>query len=356
MKKRSIAGLIFRCLGIALGVIVLCAAALILWLTVCEYRPDAVETLPVSGDASDMLTPGKPVSILTFNTGYSGLGRGEDFFMDGGSMTRPAQKETVSAYLNGIAASIGDIVPDICLLQETDRRSTRSYGIDEAELLHSGFGGCAAFAYNYNCPFVPYPLPPIGRVESGLLTLSRYQVDEAQRVALPVPFRWPVSTANLKRCLLVERLPLSDGSELVLINLHLEAYDDGSGKEAQARMLIDILTSEYEKGSYVVAGGDFNQTFASAGADYPILDEGYWMPGEFPEELLPEGWQVAFDASAPSCRLLNKPYSGNRSDTQLYLIDGFILSPNVTLEQVKTIDLDFESSDHNPVLLEITLE
>lgn len=355
MKKRSIAGRIFKLLGIALGAVALCAVALIAWLTVCEYRPDAVETLDVLGGSGDILSPGETVSILSFNTGYAGLGREEDFFMDGGHMTRPDKRSDVTSYLNGIIDSIAGIDPDICLLQETDVHSTRSYGINEVRLISSGFGGCAAFAHNYKCPFVPFPLPPIGRVESGLLTLSRYDVEEADRVALPVPFKWPVRAANLKRCLLVERLPLSDGSELVLVNLHLEAYDDGSGKLAQARMLIDILTEEYEKGNYVVAGGDFNQSFASAGADYPMLSEDYWMPSEFPEELLPEGWQTAFDASAPSCRLLNKPYSGDRSDTQFYLIDGFILSPNVTLGQVKTLDLDFQYADHNPVYLEITL-
>ena len=355
MKSSGTARRIFMAVGIAAGVILLCAAALIIWLTVCEYRPDDVEPLSLEGSADAVITSGDTLSILSFNIGYAGLGCEEDFFMDGGSATRPDDRSDVEGYLNGIVAAINDIDPDICLLQETDLNSARTYGINENAVLHSAFGGSAAFAYNYKCPFVPFPLPPLGRVESGLLTLSRYDVEEADRVALPVPFSWPVRVANLKRCLLLERLPLSDGSELVLINLHLEAYDDGSGKLAQARMLIDILTEEYEKGNYVVAGGDFNQSFASAGADYPILSEDYWMPSEFPEELLPEGWQAAFDASVPSCRLLNKPYSGDRSDTQFYLIDGFILSPNVTLGQVKTLDLDFQYADHNPVYLEITL-
>ena len=48
---------------------------------------------------------------------------------------------------------------------------------------------------------------------------------------LPCPFSWPTRIANLKRCLLVERIPIADSDkELVLVNLHLEAYDDGEGK------------------------------------------------------------------------------------------------------------------------------
>lgn len=45
------------------------------------------------------------------------------------------------------------------------------------------------------------------------------------------------------------------------MNLHLEAYDDGEGKEAQTAMLLQILQEEYVKGNYVIAGGDFNQSF-----------------------------------------------------------------------------------------------
>ena len=42
-------------------------------------------------------------------------------------------------------------------------------------------------------------------------------------------------------------------------------------------------------------------------------------------------------------------------NTQYYVIDGFIISPNVRLEFVKTLDLGFENSDHNPVHIQVTL-
>ena len=38
------------------------------------------------------------------------------------------------------------------------------------------------------------------------------------------------------------------------------------------------------------------------------------------------------------------------------MIDGFILSPNVSLSAVETMDLGFHASDHNPVLLEAVLQ
>lgn len=130
---------------------------------------------------------------------------------------------------------------------------------------------------------------PSVRCKSGVLTLSAYQPAQAQRQSLPVPFKWPIRVANLKRCLLVERIPVADsGRELVLINLHLEAYDDGEGKAAQTRQLLDFIHQEYEKGNYVIAGGDFNQTFEGVQRFGGQL-EGKWTPGVFTEDELPQG-------------------------------------------------------------------
>jgi hypothetical protein len=42
-------------------------------------------------------------------------------------------------------------------------------------------------------------------------------------------------------------------------------------------------------------------------------------------------------------------------NTQYFSIDGFLVSPNVDVASVKTLDLGFEYSDHNPVLLTVSL-
>ena len=142
----------------------------------------------------------------------------------------------------------------------------------------------------------------------------------------------------------------------MLVNLHLEAYDDGEGKAAQTKVLNDFLQAEYDKGNYVIAGGDFNQSFPGALERYPILRSDLWTPGTLTEDILPEGWRFAYDLSAPSCRLLNQPYDpADAANTQHYVIDGFILSPNVTLEEIETLDLGFADSDHNPVRLRVKL-
>ena len=338
-------------------VIVLAAAGLIGWLSIAEYKPEAVEELALSarGENSPSLPQGESVTVLSWNIGYAGLGSNADFFMDGGENVKSSDRERVESNLQDIRELLyGESAPDLILLQEVDVNSSRTYGIDQSACLTAGN---AAHALNYSCPFVPFPLPPIGKVNSGVFTTTDYAIDRAERISLPCPFSWPVSTANLKRCLLVSYLPI-EGSDkqLVLVNLHLEAYDDGEGKIAQTRQLNEFIQSEYEKGNYVIAGGDFNQIFPGSLEVYPNTHPELWEPGVLTEDMLPEGWSYAYDLSVPSCRLLNQPYDpADTENTQHYVIDGFILSPNVTLENVETLDQGFIASDHNPVLLRVTL-
>ena len=339
-------------IGTLFMILVLAIVAFLGVAAILEYRPDDIERIAITGDAKRDIKAGDSLTIVTFNIGYGGLSADQDFFMDGGTIVRPDDQSVIEKNMTGILKILSDIPADIYLLQEVDLDSKRSYHINQAEQFITEMQMNAAFAHNFNSIYTPFPIPPIGKVESGLLTLTNLEINEAKRVSLPVPFSWPVRIFNLKRCLLAEHIPVGE-KELVLVNLHLEAYDEGEGNKEQFAVLMDILLEEYENGNYVIAGGDFNQIFP--GAAYPEVYPEYWQPGEFDESLLPEGWQLAFDAGTPTCRLLNKPFSGDYDDTQLYVIDGYILSPNVKLDFIKTVDAAFEYSDHNPVLLRVTL-
>ena len=261
--------------------------------------------------------------------------------------------------MSGIRDTLKSLNPDFLILQEVDINSARSYGLDERTVLREALPGASeSFAYNFNTLFVPYPMPPIGHVESGLYTLSNAIPGSAARISLPVPFSWPIRLFNLKRCLLVTRFPVRDSDrELVLINLHLEAYDDGEGKEAQARQLTALMQEEYAKGNYVIAGGDFNQRFTNIDQSaYPVY-EGMWQPGVIDAASFGSDFTLLMDNSFPTCRSLDRAYAGaEKEEFQFYLIDGFIVSANVRAESVETLDYNFTCSDHNPVRMVFTLE
>ena len=348
---------IIRTVAIIVGLIVLLLVGLVVFLTVTEYKPAPVEDASLSfmEQDSEAVELDEEFTLYTWNIGYGGLGKESDFFMDGGQMVNPPSQEIVEKNLEGITNFIDEREADAWLIQEADLNSARTENVDEITLLQEHAGDNGAFAYNYNCNFVPIPWPPMGKMESGVATYTDYNIAETpQRISLPCPFSWPVSAANLKRCLLVSRVDLEGtDKELVLINLHLEAYDDGEGKIAQTNQLIQLLTEEYEKGNYVVAGGDFNQSFPGVLDEYPVADPQLWTPGVLENSVLPEGWSFAYDMTNPTCRLLDKPYDGTN---QLYVIDGFIVSPNVSVNSVKTMDMGFEYSDHNPVELKFAFE
>lgn len=349
-----------KIVGIVFGVILLLAALLILTLTLTEYKPAEREALTVEkGTEERSLAPGAELTVLSWNVGYGALGDNADFFMDGGKMVQTADQNRVTENLLGIRNTITELQPDLCFLQEVDIDSDRSWHTDERSVLSAALPGASSvFAANYRVLYVPYPLPPIGHVDGGLLTVSSLPLSSAERVQLPCPFSWPVRLGQLKRCLLVSRVPLEGtDKELVAVNLHLEAYDDGSGKAAQTRMLADYLTAEAEKGNYVIAGGDFNQVISGTDPAWQQARPGLWMPGVLDVSEFGDGLSAIMPENGPTCRSLDQPLAGaDREAFQFYLIDGFIVSANVRVESVETVDKGFTCSDHNPVRLTVTLK
>ena len=352
---------VLKILAVLIAAVLIFAVLFIGWLTVTEFNPEQNKTVPV--EINGCLEPEKDVldktlRVLTFNMGYANLGKESDFFMDGGKNVRNGDEELVLKNLDGIIETLHDADADIIFLQEVDVESARSFNVGERSIIKKEFEGYrTAWASNYVCDFVPFPWPPIGKVSSGILTLSDLNMVVGKRVALPCPFNWPVSAANLKRCLLVTYTEIEGtDKQLVTVNLHLEAYDDGEGKIAQTKMLWELLEAEYANGNYVIAGGDFNQMFPGTEVIYPITTAELWEPGALEESVLPEGWQYVCDSENPTCRLLNQPYDPASNNTQFYVIDGFIISPNVELVSVETVDAEFEFSDHNPVVMEVILK
>ncbi len=358
-KKHSLPVRFLRALGKLLLCVIVLAVGLVAFLSLTEYKPQDRQTLEITGDADAALKVGDTFSVAAWNVGYGALGDNADFFMDGGTMVKTADKDRVEQNLTGILDAIDKMQPDVLLLQEVDVSSTRSQMIDEyARVWEHLIGYDAAFANNFKVAFLPYPIPPIGKVDSGIATFSSFPVSSAERVQLPIPFSWPMRMANLKRCLLVSRVPISGSDrELVLFNLHLEAYDDGEGKRAQTKMLADLLAAEAADGNYVIAGGDFNQIFSTAdGSAFPV-QEGNWAANEIDVTQFDGKWKFLMDESVPSCRSLYKPYAGaDKASFQYYAIDGFIVSGNLRVESFAAQDLGFVHADHNPVLLQVTMQ
>ena len=348
-----------KVLLVILIVLVVLIAGLLIWLTIVEYDPEDQEAVAIEqldGAAKETLSSGDSLKVLAWNIGYGALGDNADFFMDGGKMVYTADEARVTQNLNAVVSEVREEDPDIVLFQEIDFNSDRSYHINEMTYFNNLGYNNFAFANNFKVAYSPVPVPPMGKIDSGIATYSRYQTLSASRIQLPCPFSWPIRIINLKRCLLITRIPVEGGKELVIVNLHLEAYDDGEGKAAQAQMLMDILNEESAKGNYVIAGGDFNQCFSNIENDLPVFPD-QWQPAYMDIGPFEKDWKFLMSEETPSCRSLYMPLAGNDPDSlQYYIIDGFIVSSNIRVDSYEIKDLGFANSDHNPQVLNITLE
>ena len=344
------------------GVIATAITALggfIIFASATTYHEKDVETIDVSGSVQTHIDKSQTLDILSWNIGYGALDEKADFYMDGGKGVIGESKENTVHNVITMRNKIKELDPDMFLIQEADINSKRSHYVNDPELFNVDFDGTKydnSLAINFKAGFIPIPLGnPLGKVESGIATYAKYEMSSAKRIQLPIPFKWPIKLMNLKRCLLVSYLPIKDSDKsVVLVNLHLEAYDDGEGKAKQLKMLMDILKEESEKGNYVIAGGDFNQTFSNTDYQkYPKMND--WVCPVIDVTEYPN-FKFLMDDSVPTCRSLNKPYiNSDRSTHQYYMIDGFIISNNIQVNTLETIDLGFKNSDHNPVAMNFNL-
>lgn len=360
MKNKAVIKKLCKGLGLLITLVIIFCIGLVLFLSIREYRPKDEEELSVSNSSSKKIAKGDSLTLLTYNVGYGANDKDHDFFMDGGKTVNTESRDHIEKNTAGISGILAEQDPDVVFLQEVDTDSKRSYYLDESEEFQDAVPGMtSAFAVNFQCDYVPYPFPEtIGSVHGGIQTLNKFQSSSANRLALPVSYKWPVRLCQLKRCLLVERVPLADSDkELVLVNLHLEAYASGDAKAKQTDILVNLLQAEYEKGNYCIAGGDFNQTFSNVDTTrYPVVNEDYFVADTLKTDILPDDWVFTADPNTPTSRLLNEPYDSASPNTQLYVIDGYIVSPNVQVEKTTTIDTGFAYSDHNPVLMKVSLK
>lgn len=353
---------------VVLGILVI-AIVFVGTLTLFEYRPKAIVEVNVENKQNNSVSLNEVYQALTFNIGYAGLGKDEDFVMDGGQKGRPDSKEVVEDYFTGIKTLLDDHKSDFYFLQEVDLKSRRSYKINEVESIQESLGAnySSQFAYNFKAIFVPFPVSLtdyIGYVESGIQTLSSYRVTASERHQFPGAFSWPLRVANLKRAMMVSFLDI-EGSDklLVLVNLHMSAYDsDGSLRDQEMAYLSSFLEEHKALGNYVIVGGDFNQTFPEADGLFPVNSD-FYEAYTIEDDFIPDGYRFEVDLEHPTCRLLNQPYEKNSENTQYYLIDGFIVSDNIELVKIDeqdtakpmTINHEFLYSDHNPVMIKFKL-
>ncbi|MGN1095534.1 MAG: endonuclease/exonuclease/phosphatase family protein, partial [Eubacteriales bacterium] len=343
--------------------VILIVIGYLLYVLLTYSRIEDNVALEVNGVAGkEYLETGKTYTVVTQNLGFGAYTADFTFFMDGGEKSRAESRESVIECINAAAQKVGSFSPDFILFQEADIDSTRSYHVDQSKMLSDIFTGYnSVCAINYHSAYLMYPLnEPHGASNSAIMTLSNTKITSSIRRSLPISTGLS-KFLDLDRCYSVSRIPVENGKELVLYNVHFSAYGGSDEiRSAQMNMLLSDMKAEYEAGNYCVCGGDFNHDFTGNSTQllngYDDNSEFGWAQ-PFPAELLPEGISRCTDYKdgeiKPTCRNCDIPYG---EDNFVIIVDGFLVSDNVKAEYVENIQTGFSYSDHSPVVLKFSLE
>lgn len=353
MKKK-----IIKSLCIALSVIVLAVLGYILYVVLSYHRVEDNLTLDVAGEATANAPVNTELALSTYNIGFGAYGADYSFFMDGGEHSRALSKDAVINNTKGAIETIKEKNPDLVLWQEVDTDGTRSYHINQKNLIAESFEDFdSVFAENYDSPYFLYPFhEPIGANKSGILTLSRFNIESGVRKSLPVEDSI-AKYFDLDRAYSVSVIKTSNGKELVLYNVHLSAYTtDGTIAEDQLKILSADMQEEYNKGNYIIAAGDFNKDMLGDSSKYFKRSDGeYNWAVPFNGSLLPYGITSHSGSNSPTCRNADSAFRGDGTDFVLS-VDGVLVSDNVEVLSCETVDTSFAYSDHNPVYLKFILK
>lgn len=355
-------------LGIILALIVVVVGGYVAYLMFTYDRiPDNAQ-VEVGNNPSAVLKQNTTYTAASYNIGFGAYTPDYTFFLDEGFMadgtkttgehSKAISEQSVRACTDGAIGEIDKLNVDFALLQEVDTDSTRSFNVNQKKAFEQAFPNkSSAFAVNFHSAYLAYPLTDHhGIVNAGLLAMGDAHVSEATRFSYPIAEDFPTKFFDLDRCFLVERLPVENGKELVLINSHMSAYDEGGVIRAQQLALImGFMEEEALAGNYVIAGGDWNHALCDSLTLYASDQLVPPWVAVFDDADLPQGFSVVRPenlAQVPTCRGADIPYE--KGHTYTVTVDGFIVSDNVKATS-ENIDTGFTYSDHNPVKLTFEL-
>ncbi|MFN3959879.1 MAG: endonuclease/exonuclease/phosphatase family protein [Parvularculaceae bacterium] len=327
--------------------LIIAAALAAVWLvtTIGVNRMSRNVVLEALGPVAAMRSlEGDSLSVTIWNLGYAGLGAESDFSVDGGKNYLPPSRAVTAKNIAGISRELAATNADVVLLQETARASLLTRGADSVAAAATSLAGRDNA---FSADFATRLMPPPFAARHGLLSSVGVGGATREIVMLPLEPQFILGMTQRLYHLHVIRLP-APGGDWTVVDLHLSAFDEGANvRLEQLRAVLKFAQAEYAKGNRVVLGGDWNYEFHRPQRPTTTEEKYLFWVHPFPYDELPEGWSVAIDRDTPSVRTNERPYVKGENFTTV--IDGFVLSPNVKAESVKTRDLDFQFSDHQPV-------
>ena len=331
---------------------------------------------------------GDVYSVSTYNIGFGAYSQDFTFFLDTGYdengeetcgyYSKAKSKEEVLFNTNGAIDTILDLNVDFALFQEVDTDSTRSYKINQNEMIKQAFTGFdSTFSINFHSAYLPYPLYDMhGIANAGLATLSKYKIQSAKR------YEYTISDSlsklfDLDRCF-SEIIVDIEGSDkkLHIVNSHMSAYDKGGVIRAKQIEELNAYMKEcQEKGDYVVIGGDYNHDLITYNPNFSYTKDNIpfyvnkkapdWVSYFYDENGTSEfidGYSIVTSDNNPTCR--NNDMEWEPGKTFTCVVDGYIVSNNIEIVYIENVQTKqgnkgydgFAYSDHEPVYMQFKLK
>ncbi|MCI2229134.1 endonuclease/exonuclease/phosphatase family protein [Polaribacter sp. MSW13] len=271
-------------------------------------------------------------SIVTYNIGYlSGMTN---------NLPVPKPKELFEKNLQTVLTETKKVNPDIIAFQEIDYNASRSYHVNQQnQIAKLGFKYTAQ-AVNWDKRYLPFPYWPIsmqfGKVVSGQSIISKYPLKEHQRIVLSrvadAPFHR--NAFYLDRLAQVVKVIINK-QEVVLINIHLEAFDTAT-RANQFQEVLNLF-NKYKDNYPTILLGDFN---SSARNKEAIVQKMFAMS---------DVGSAAFNKENPA-NTFNTENPFERIDYIFYTKNSIQYVSGKVLNQFK------QASDHLPILMEFKLK
>lgn len=257
----------------------------------------------------------KDLKIVTYNTGH---GKFNKYYFKGLKVPRKSIISNIKAQIN----LLSELDADIILTQEIAKNAYINQYKKSLNNYHSKYCSNTNILNIYNI---------------GNSTFSKYEFSYIKHIIVPFKlnsFKENLSYLN-KSAILTENI--IDNKKLIVINIHLIAYEKNKKlREKQIGYIFEFALKEYSMGNYVIVGGDFNHQFNK---EKSIIDSYKVF-----------GWQHAVP-NKNTLRNNKKPFN---KQSETYKVDGFIVSPNITIKKVNSL-FNFDYSDHSPVIMTFSL-
>jgi endonuclease/exonuclease/phosphatase family metal-dependent hydrolase len=347
-KKKSVLFKVIKMsltiLAIMLFVLILAFVIFYFWASSGTQPRDKLSEIITYTDKPETPAAQEIFKVMTYNMGYlSGMTNNQP-------VKRPG-KAFFDKNTESFLQLLGEIQPDIIGIQEIDFHSKRSHYVNQLETIAKKAGyPYAAKAINWDKRYLPFPYWPLslhfGRVLSGQAVLSRWPILSTERIVLPKPKSTPFfyNAFYLDRLIQMVKIKIGD-SNLIILNVHLDAIDRET-REEQAKRLLNIYRS-YKDDYPVLLMGDFN----SIPPDAP-------RKKDFPDEPVTDfrnDRTIPFFLEDPGLKAADINTFTFPTDSPTRKLD-YIFYTHDKIRLIKVFVPNIASSDHLPTVMQFSLK